>query len=108
MFRFQLFTLFFDYRPHSSQALGTALKLSKIAPATGSRIKDVVFSMGIAKIPFLAALVSPKFWGNVLTKPATSKEVVKQSNRFKELLKEPLTQIILQRMLIGGLKDEDL
>lgn len=87
------------------EVFGAAKALSKLTPATQGRIKDVIFSFGIAKIPILAASVSPKFWGKVLSKSPSDIEVIKQSNKFKELLKEPLIQIVLQRFAIEELKD---
>lgn len=74
--------------------LGAARAIDKLTPDTGARIKDVLISYGVAKVPFLSALVSPKFWGEITLKGA--------EKAAKDTTKDALTGLILQNMLLRG------
>lgn len=88
-----------------AEAMGVAKKLSKLTPETGSRLKDIMFSYGLAKIPVLSAIVSPKFWGEVLSASPKSSKVLQQVGKVKSLFKEPLTQIMIQNLVKNNLKN---
>lgn len=62
--------------------MGAAKALRSLAPETSGRIKDVLLSLGITKIPFAAALVSPRFWSGALVKSKAAKSMAQQTTDY--------------------------
>ena len=69
-----------------TKALGVAKSLSRLDPPTAGRIKNVLFSLGLARVPVLSAVVSPKFWGEVMMSSAKKAAVKESHSIFKELV----------------------
>lgn len=87
-----------------AQELGAARALSQLAPATSGRIKDVILSYGITKIPVVSALVSPRFWSNVLVK---SKGAVESGKQVSNYLMSIFLQNLFEKPIIAPFREQD-
>lgn len=72
--------------------MGAANALNKLAPETGKRVLDILSSLAITKLPVVAGLFSPKFWGTTLLKNKAAQSSAKQLYNY-------VTAIMLQVLL---------
>lgn len=81
-----------------AQSLAVAKKTSQIAPPTGSRVKDVVMSYGITKIPIISALASPKFWAEAIERGGSkvSRTVL---TKIANGIKDDVSKLLMQKVL---------
>lgn len=77
------------------RAMGLAKALNKLDPPTAGRVKDVIVTYGITKIPVVSALVSPKFWSSMLVKEkAAQSSILKLQDVSKYLVQQMIKNII--------------
>lgn len=85
-----------------AQGLSAARATDKLAPPTGSRVKDVVFTYGIGKVPVLSALVSPKFWAEAIEKTG-AKASLPTIRKTIGFLKDDITKLIMQKVVTASI-----
>jgi hypothetical protein len=87
-----------------AEAMGLAKAIQHIDPQTGGRVKDVITSLVISKVPILSALASPRLWGELMlakgAKAAKSAPVVGEAVKAADSFKSLLLQNILAKPLI--------
>lgn len=95
-----------------AEAMGLAKAISRLDPQTGGRVKDVLTSLVVSKVPILSAVASPRFWGEIMLEKGAraakasskvSEGAVKAADSFKTLL---FQNLLAKPLLQAGVEAE--